>query len=130
MNTAIIGLGSNIEPEKHTAAAVALMKTQFTVTAISRFVHTAPLGITDQADFLNGAVRLKTEQGEDDCRRILKSIEDRLGRDRNGPKFGPRTIDLDIIVWNLTVVDPDYYTRDFIRTAVDELLEEGEELRT
>ena len=52
----------------------------------------------------------------------LKKIEDRLKRDRTQPRFGPRTIDLDVVVWNGKVVDRDYYTREFLKNAVDEVL--------
>ncbi|HKI88902.1 MAG TPA: 2-amino-4-hydroxy-6-hydroxymethyldihydropteridine diphosphokinase, partial [Draconibacterium sp.] len=53
--------------------------------------------------------------------RELKKIEDELGRDRTVPKFGPRTIDLDIVVWNGKIVDKDYYTRDFLQKNVQEI---------
>jgi len=55
-------------------------------------------------------------------RDILKKIEDALGRDRSGPAFGPRTMDLDIVVWNDKIVDDDYHTRDFLRNSVDALM--------
>jgi len=51
----------------------------------------------------------------------LKQLEDRMGRDRSQKKFGPRNIDLDILIWNNTVIDPDYYTRDFLRNSAAEL---------
>jgi 7,8-dihydro-6-hydroxymethylpterin-pyrophosphokinase len=44
-----------------------------------------------------------------------------MGRDRTAPKFGPRNIDLDIVVWNGEIVDNDYYTRDFLQKSVDEI---------
>jgi len=59
---------------------------------------------------------------KDDFRNYLKGVEDRLKRDRNSPKFGPRTIDLDIVVWDGTIVDQEYYTRDFLKAVVDEII--------
>ena len=50
-----------------------------------------------------------------------KKIEDKMGRDRTAPKFGPRNIDLDIVVWNGEIVDDDYYTRDFLQKSVREI---------
>jgi len=44
-----------------------------------------------------------------------------MGRDRSQEKFGPRNIDLDILIWNNAIVDPDYYTRDFLRNSAAEL---------
>jgi len=51
----------------------------------------------------------------------LKMLEDQMGRDRSQEKFGPRNIDLDILIWNNAIVDPDYYTRDFLRNSAAEL---------
>jgi 2-amino-4-hydroxy-6-hydroxymethyldihydropteridine diphosphokinase len=48
-------------------------------------------------------------------------LEDWMGRDRSQKKFGPRNIDLDILIWNDAIVDPDYYTRDFLRKSAAEL---------
>lgn len=51
----------------------------------------------------------------------LKEIEDLCGRDRSGPKFGPRTMDLDILTWNDEVIDQDAFTRDFLQSSITEL---------
>ncbi len=52
----------------------------------------------------------------------LREIESGLGRVRTGNKNGPRTIDLDILVWNGEVVDDDVYEREFLKTSIRELL--------
>jgi 2-amino-4-hydroxy-6-hydroxymethyldihydropteridine diphosphokinase len=52
---------------------------------------------------------------------FLKQLEDQMGRDRNQKKFGPRNIDLDILIWNNEIVDPDYFTREFLRNSAAEL---------
>ena len=54
----------------------------------------------------------------------LIAIEDQLGRIRNTEIIQTRSIDLDIVVWNEKVVDEDFYSRDFLRKAVLELLPE------
>ena len=59
---------------------------------------------------------------KDDFRTYLKGVEDRLSRDRNSPKFGPRTMDLDIVVWDGNIIDPEYYDRDFLKAVVDEIV--------
>jgi len=51
----------------------------------------------------------------------LKKLEDRMGRDRSQKKYGPRNIDLDILIWNNTIVDPDYFTREFLQDSAAEL---------
>ena len=91
------------------------------VEAVSSWIKTKPIGITDQDDFLNGAVKIHTTMRKEELTNYLKKLEDRLGRDRTLPKFGPRVIDLDVIVWNSKIVDDDYYERDFVKKAVDEL---------
>jgi 2-amino-4-hydroxy-6-hydroxymethyldihydropteridine diphosphokinase len=122
MNTCIIEIGSNIEPQKNIEKAIEIIKSEMHVVSISNFTTTKPLGIKEQADFLNGAIRMNTEMNKNQFTTYLKNIEDRLKRDRSQHKFGPRTIDLDIIVWNGTIVDNDYHTRDFVKKTVDELL--------
>ena len=67
-------------------------------------------------------MRVKTDYGAKELKKKLKGIEDQLGRDRSAAKFGPRCIDLDIIVWNGEIVDRDYYTRDFLRQNVSEVI--------
>ncbi|MCD6115578.1 2-amino-4-hydroxy-6-hydroxymethyldihydropteridine diphosphokinase, partial [bacterium] len=54
--------------------------------------------------------------------RFLKDVEKSLKRERTENKFGPRTIDLDIVVWNNAVIDDDVYTRGFLKKAVKFLI--------
>ncbi|MGD9929660.1 MAG: 2-amino-4-hydroxy-6-hydroxymethyldihydropteridine diphosphokinase [Mangrovibacterium sp.] len=121
MNTCIIGIGSNMDPEVNMARLLDILKKETSLLKVSSLVTTKPIGITDQPDFVNGAAKLETEFSMDEFRQYLKKLEDRLGRDRSQPKFGPRTIDLDIVVWNGQIIDEDYHTRDFLRAAVAEL---------
>ena len=79
------------------------------------------MGLKDQPDFLNGAVKVLTEEEENVFNFYLKTIEDRLNRDRSAPKYGPRVIDLDIVAWDGEIIDPDYYKRDYLRKVVDEV---------
>lgn len=123
MNVLIIGIGSNINAEENISKMLEILKTKVDVIKVSRFTKTAALGIRNQPDFTNGAVKVKSILNQEDLNRLLKDIEDEMGRDRSIPKFGPRCIDLDIVAWNGEIVDPDYYTRDFLRKAVDELLD-------
>lgn len=121
MNDCIIGIGSNIEAEIHIPEMLQLLSKDIEIIAVSQMVQTKPIGIKEQPDYTNGAVRIRTEMGMDDLALYLKQLEDRMGRDRSQKKFGPRNIDLDILIWNNTVVDPDYYTRDFLRNSAAEL---------
>ena len=118
----VIGLGSNIDPEANLEQAVLELKSRFKVSKRSQWTRTKPIGIKDQPDFYNGALLMETELEQQSLKKELKQIEDILGRDRSLPKFGPRTIDLDILIWNKKVVDEDYYERDFLRKGVEEII--------
>lgn len=123
MNQAIIGIGSNIQPEVNIPLALQLLGQTVRIEKVSALVITPPIGITNQPDFVNGAARIATTLSREELVRLLKSTEELTGRDRSLPRFGPRTIDLDLVVWNGEITDPDYYTREFLRTAVAELSE-------
>jgi len=121
MNTVIIGIGSNIDAEKNISGMLKILKDQVQVIKVSSMLKTKPIGIENQPEFTNGAVKIKTSLNQENLTVLLKSIEDQMGRDRTAPRFGARTIDLDIVVWNGEIVDDDYYTRDFLQNSVREL---------
>ena len=121
MNDCIIGIGSNIEAERNITEMLRLLAADIEIVQVSQMVQTKPIGIAEQADYTNGAVRIRTEMSLETLSLYLKMLEDRMGRDRSQEKFGPRNIDLDILIWNDSIVDPDYYTRDFLRKSADEL---------
>lgn len=121
MNMVIIGIGSNLDAEVSIPNMLDILKNQVEVLKVSKLLKTKPIGIEDQPDFTNGAVKIATDLNLEELTKLLKSIEDQMGRDRSAPKFGPRNIDLDIVVWNGEIVDEDYYTRDFLQKSVGEL---------
>tara|TARA_B100000686_G_scaffold98847_1_gene105802 strand:- start:1353 stop:1760 length:408 start_codon:yes stop_codon:yes gene_type:complete len=121
-NEVVIALGSNIDPEANLELAVLELKSRYNVSKQSRWIRTKPIGIQNQPDFYNGALLLETKLSIESLKQELKSVEDLMGRDRSLPKFGPRIIDLDILIWNRKVLDDDYYERDFLRKGVEEIL--------
>src|SRR5690554_4452876 len=123
-NEVVVGMGSNIAPEQNVEQALVFLRKQFEVLAVSALERTAPIGIKEQADFLNGAVLLRTDMNLSELEPWLKQLEDEMGRDRTVARFGPRVIDLDVVVWNGRVVDPDFFKRDFLQRAVAQLLGE------
>ena len=118
MHTVIIGLGSNIDPEKNVQAALDELQKHFKIIRKTPLKRTKPVGPINQPDFLNGAVLAETDKTCTEIKPILRTIEDILKRDRSGDRYGPRTIDLDILVWNDKIIDPDFYDRDFLREEV------------
>ena len=121
MNVCIIGIGSNIDAESNISKMLKILENHVAIVRVSSMLKTKPIGIEDQPDYTNGAVKIKTKLNQKDLTLLLKEIEDQMGRDRTAPKFGPRNIDLDIVVWNGEIVDQDYYTRDFLQTSVNEI---------
>ncbi len=121
MNDCIIGIGSNIEAGYHIPEMLRLLAADVQILQVSQMVQTKPIGITEQPDYTNGAVRIQTEMELEELSSYLKQLEDVMGRDRTQRKYGPRNIDLDILIWNNEIVDPDYFTREFLRKSAEEL---------
>jgi len=121
MNRVVIGVGSNIQPEENVTRARRAVAQAHRVLAESRFVETEPVGYKDQPSFVNGAVLIETPLGSEALKAWLRQVEDDLGRDREGLKDGPRTIDLDILIWNGKIVHREVRERAFVRAAVLEV---------
>ncbi len=121
-NLAVLGLGSNIDPEENIHKATEMIRAEFGLIKISSFITTEPVGFKEQAPFLNGALLIETELDAAALKIRLREIETALGRVRAENKNGPRTIDLDILVWNGEVVDDDVYEREFLKSSIVELL--------
>lgn len=119
---ALLSVGSNIDPETHVAAAARILASEHSLVDRSTMIVTAPDGFQDQDDFLNGAFLIETVLSYADFTVYLKELEKRLGRVKGPIKSGPRTMDLDIIVWNNRVVHTDYPAKHYTREPVDELL--------
>jgi 2-amino-4-hydroxy-6-hydroxymethyldihydropteridine diphosphokinase len=106
---AYVGLGANLgDREKTIRRAVELLGGEpgIEVLAVSRLRETDPVGYLDQPRFLNGAAALETNLPPRELLGRLLAIERVLGRERgSGPRFGPRTIDLDLLLYGGEVVD-------------------------
>jgi 2-amino-4-hydroxy-6-hydroxymethyldihydropteridine diphosphokinase len=105
---AFIGLGSNLgDCSSYLERAIDLLRASqgIRVIGVSTFRKTDPVGHLDQPPFLNGAVAVETEVGARELLDRLLAIERELGRERAGPRFGPRTIDLDLLLYGEEVID-------------------------
>lgn len=130
MPAVYISIGSNIEPEKNIPAALRLLAKDVSITAISKFYRTQPVGADGSPEFYNGAVRVETGIGPRDLKfRVLRRIEKTLSRTRGPDRNAPRTIDLDIILYGdlvmrgpaLEIPNPDILTRPFVAIPIYEL---------
>ena len=122
MNQAVIAVGSNIDPVRNIKKASALLSKSQKFVKKSAFARTEPILYENQPDFMNGAFLIEKELPLDDLVKWLKSVEKQLGRKPSENKYGPRPIDLDVVVWNGELIGKDFYERDFVKKAVLELL--------
>jgi len=122
-NKVIIGLGSNIDPERNLTKARAFLEAQFSILGHSQIQETTPIGVPAQNNFLNGAMLMETTLDPEAFKTELRTIEDQLDRQRDNSD-APRTIDLDIVAWNGKIIDQDVYEREFLKKAVLELCPE------
>ena len=96
-----LGLGSNVgERTQNIATALELLEEHAVeVEALSSLYETEPVGeVLDQPDFLNAAARIRTELEPLDLLDACKAVEAELGRDCDGPRHGPRPIDVDVLL--------------------------------
>ena len=122
MNQAAVGIGSNINSFENIKQAITILSSEHALLKESTLIETKPIGYTDQPNFLNGCILIETTFTLQQFSLYLKDVELRFGRVRTTNKFGPRTIDLDIVVWNNKIIDKDFYEREFLKRSVLELL--------
>jgi 2-amino-4-hydroxy-6-hydroxymethyldihydropteridine diphosphokinase len=128
-----VGLGSNLgDRELNLRRALQRLEELGTVRA-SSFRETNPVGVTDQPKFLNAAVELATDLPPKELLERLLEIERELGRDRaTERRWGPRVIDLDLLLFGeeaidepgLTVPHPRLADRRFVLEPLCELNED------
>jgi 2-amino-4-hydroxy-6-hydroxymethyldihydropteridine diphosphokinase len=133
MVKAFVGLGSNLgEREVTLRAAIGRLRglPDVEVIQVSSFRDTEPVGPLDQPRFLNGAVELETDLTARALLGALLELERAFGRDRSaGPLHGPRTLDLDLLLYGgetideplLNVPHPRLHERRFVLEPLAEL---------
>ena len=102
MTFAYIGLGSNLGDRE-----TQLMRAADALDAVrlSPVIETEPWGFEDQPRFLNAVAEVETGLSPRGLLDRLLEIEQALGRTRDGPRYGPRTIDLDLLLYGDQVID-------------------------
>jgi 2-amino-4-hydroxy-6-hydroxymethyldihydropteridine diphosphokinase len=126
---AYIGLGSNLGDREETIRrAVELLG----AARVSTLIETEPWGYADQPRFLNAVAELETDEPPRALLARLLEIERELGRSREGPRYGPRTIDLDLLLYGddrldepgLGLPHPRLHERAFVLEPLAELAPE------
>jgi len=99
-----ISLGSNIDREANTRAGVSALQAQYGDLILSSVYESDAVGF-EGSSFFNMVIALKTEEPVQQLARRLHQIEEDYGRDRSGPKFSSRTLDLDLLLYDDLVMD-------------------------
>jgi 2-amino-4-hydroxy-6-hydroxymethyldihydropteridine diphosphokinase len=126
LHRAYLCLGSNIRPEENLRAAVKLLREQARVEALSMCWETP--AYTERPgesapNFLNAAVCILTPKDQEAIRaEIIAPIEHALGRVRTADKYAPRTIDLDLTLYDSLILDLDLWGRAYLALTFSELL--------
>jgi 2-amino-4-hydroxy-6-hydroxymethyldihydropteridine diphosphokinase len=132
LRTGYLGLGSNVgDRESHLRAAVELLRERkVDVEAISSTYETEPVGeVLDQPDFLNAAIRIRTELEPEALLDLCKEIEAERGRVLDAPRHSPRPLDVDLLLLGdlefsserLTLPHPEVTSRRFVLAPLLEL---------
>lgn len=112
-----ISLGSNIDREVLTRAGVMSLRRHFGEVILSSVYKSEAVGF-DGEDFYNMVIALQTDIDVHQVSKILHQIEDEFGRDRSGPRFSSRTLDLDLLLYDDLVLD-----EEKLQVPRDEILE-------
>lgn len=118
------------QPTIERAIAVLDAHAEIEVVAVSSIIETDPVGMTEPGRFLNGALMIRTALSPRSLLDLLLEIECRHGRDRKAPeRWGPRTIDLDLLLFEDRIIDepglnvphPRLHERSFVLTPLAEI---------
>ncbi len=102
MTTAYVGLGSNLGDREHLIRTAA---EQIGALRLSTIIETDPWGYEDQPRFLNAVAEVATRLEPPAFLAQLLEVEQHLGRERGGTQWGPRSIDLDLLLFAAEVID-------------------------
>ncbi len=129
MHTVYLGLGANLgDRQGNISQALQLLRQYLVIERISACYETAPVGFTAQPDFINVACRANTDLSPHELLRFVKQVEQRMGRLATF-RYGPRLIDVDILLYDdlvldtpeLTIPHPRMAERAFVLTPLAEI---------
>ena len=124
LHLAYLNLGSNIQPESNLPRALELLSAFGEIVQISQVWESEPVGTTG-ANYLNVCVKFKTSMARSDMKeKIVRPIEDQLGRQRGEDKFAPRSMDIDIILFDDEPINNDVWELAFVVVPLADLYPE------
>lgn len=118
MHRLIISLGSNQDAEAKLAEARSFLYKRFLVIYFSETIHTEPVGMPGATPFLNQVALTFTAASPEEVREDFKKIENWLGRTPESKQQGQIPIDLDLLLWDDTVLKPDDWEREYVQLLV------------
>jgi len=122
VTTALIGMGSNIDPERHLQCASQDIRQYFSAVAYSKVYQSAAIGM-DGDDFLNACCLLRDVPEKEALLKWLKLLEDKYGRDRSEGSWKPRTLDLDLVIYGDDILDNDLFRYAHVFGPASELID-------
>lgn len=99
MADVFISIGSNVEPGRHVRAGVKALQRAFGQVTLSSVYESEPVGFAG-TNFLNLVAQVQTTDSIETVQQLFKQIEDDHGRRRDGVKFSPRSLDLDLLLYD------------------------------
>ncbi len=122
LRPAVLGLGSNIEPYCNLPRAVEMLEGQVKLVAMSRAWETPAVGHAGAPDYINAALLVRTTLDPPELKsRVIRPIEAALGRVRTQDKNAPRPIDIDLLLYDGQVLDPQIWRQAYLAVPVAEL---------
>ncbi len=121
MADALIGMGSNIEPEQNLSQAASALRDLFGSVRFSSVYRSEAVGMAGD-DFLNACCLLQTTLMPSELRSRLKALEDAQGRDRSLGSWKPRTIDLDLLIYDSEIIDDEIFRYAHAYVPASELM--------
>lgn len=117
-----LGLGSNIQPDLYLPKAIRYLQHMLEVVQVSSIWQTPAVGM-EGPDFLNVVIEVRTELNPEEIKKqVTQKIENELGRVRTEDKFAPRTIDIDLLIYDNQVLDEEIWDHAHLAVPLAELI--------
>jgi len=121
MASVYLSIGSNIQRKLHISSGIKALKKRYETVTCSPIYESVAVGFEGD-NFYNLVTHFSTSDSIETLSEFLSKVEDENGRDRDGPKFGPRTLDLDLLLYDDQIIKseklclprPEIYTNAFV----------------
>lgn len=114
-NKVVLCLGSNKDCEENLHSAVRLLRVYFGSIRLSEAIYTEPIGLPGSGLFLNQVAVVGTEASLEEVKGVLKAVEKRLGRLAEDKQIGVILIDIDLLLWNETILKPSDWEKEYVQ---------------